>query len=569
MRAGSVGLGRTRLDLKLSDRDTAYDPTVLTPGAKAPRSPSTALKSRHAQLGEEFLGRTIGGRYLLKSIVGAGGFGAVFEGEDTRIKKKVAVKLLFSDMLRDHEVVIRFKLEAEAASQVGHANIIDITDFDFTDDSTAYMVMEFLEGEDLAHIIRRAETPDLARMVRICAQACRGLGAAHRKGIVHRDLKPGNIFVSQREGASEQVKVVDFGISRASELDGSEERLTKTGQILGTPYYMAPEQADGVREADGRADIYAMGVILYEACTGELPFMARTPIGLITKHATEVPRPPAERNPRIPELLNNAILKALEKNPEDRFADMVEMEQVLLHCLALLDPAAAAVEMAAFAPGTDSTRRPLSEEAIGVLATPPSILRRTSPQASPAPAWRRRLGWGLAALLVLGGGLAVLAYGSRSPSSRGGSGPGGGKGARTGLAVMGPDLRSSPGPGSMRRSAARAMGSAMSPVRSPAMSPAMSPVAPMLPAKVRITCDRMVPPDVWVYDRARKKLGSCKEGFHLPRGTREVRLRLYRMGWVEHWIRLVPDRDRKIGPHKLRKIGKGDGWKPPDHAMGW
>ena len=331
----------------MSNRDVAFDPTVATPGDGLGTSVRKSTKDRHHHLGEEFLGQVLGNRYELKRIVGAGGFGAVFEGEDQRIKKRVAVKLLFSDMLRDHEAVIRFKLEAEAASQVGHKHIIDITDFDFTEDGTAYMVMEFLEGEDLAHIIRGADTPDVARVVRLCLQACRGLGAAHRKGIVHRDLKPGNIFVARKEGETEQVKVVDFGISRASELDSdTDERLTKTGQILGTPYYMAPEQADGFREVDGRTDIYAMGIILFEAATGKLPFTARTPIGLLTKHASEAPQPPRELNDDVPPLLENTILKCLEKDPEDRFKDMVEVEQALLGCLAILDPTAAAVEMA-------------------------------------------------------------------------------------------------------------------------------------------------------------------------------------------------------------------------------
>lgn len=541
----------------LSDRNImAYDPTVMTPSV--PSEPvGKSIKARHERLGEEFVGQKLGGRYLLKTIVGAGGFGAVFEGEDTRIKKKVAVKLLFSDMLRDHEAVIRFKLEAEAASQVGHANIIDITDFDFTEDTTAYMVMEFLEGEDLAHLIRRAETPDLARMVRLCAQACRGLGAAHRKGIVHRDLKPGNIFVALREGAAEQVKVVDFGISRASELGSDDERLTKTGQILGTPYYMAPEQADGIREVDGRTDIYAMGIILFEACTGDLPFIARTPIGLITKHATEVPRPPSELNPEIPELLQNTILKALEKDPADRFVDMVAMEQALLHCLAVLDPTAAAVELAAFSPSTDTGQRSLSEEALIALTTPSSILRKTQPatiSVKQTP-WK----WIAAIVAVVVVGVVVVVA-----LQFGGPGRDGRRQARGNLA----DGNTQPDPKAMERPP---------PVRPRPMvemAPTVLPMAmrvppPRLSAKINVTCKRVVPGSVRVYDSKKQKIGSCKHGFDLPRGTQPVRVRLYQQGWVEKWIEVTPDGDRTIGPFKLRKLGMGGGWKPPDRAMGW
>ncbi len=518
----------------MSDRDTAFDPTVMTPSASS-EPVVKSIKARHERLGEEFVGQKLGGRYLLKAIVGAGGFGAVFEGEDTRIKKKVAVKLLFSDMLRDHEVVIRFKLEAEAASRVGHANIIDITDFDFTDDATAYMVMEFLEGEDLAHLIRRADTPDLARMVRLCAQACRGLGAAHRKGIVHRDLKPGNIFVSQREGAAEQVKVVDFGISRASDLDDTEERLTKTGQILGTPYYMAPEQADGMSEVDGRTDIYAMGIILYEACTGDLPFIARTPIGLITKHATQAPRPPAEVNGEIHELLQNTILKALEKDPQDRFADMVEMEQALLHCLAVLDPAAAAVEMAAFSPSTGGKDSSLSEEALIALTTPSSILRKTHP----VTVSERQTPWkwiavGVAALLV---GVVVVG----ALRSRGNETP--------------PPSQLAPGV------AGQTMEPAMEPAMEPVMEPVMEParvvmaagtqgtMARQAPSTIQVTCAHVLPASAKVYDARKKLLGSCKTGFTLARRDHPTKVRLYLPGWVEKWVSLTPDRYLSIGPH--------------------
>jgi len=536
----------------------AYDPTVMTPSA--PSQPAVkAIKARHERLGEEFVGQTLGGRYLLKAIVGAGGFGAVFEGEDTRIKKKVAVKLLFSDMLRDHEAVIRFKLEAEAASQVGHANIIDITDFDFTEDATAYMVMEFLDGEDLAHLIRMAETPDLARMMRLCAQACRGLGAAHRKGIVHRDLKPGNIFVSQRDGAADQVKVVDFGISRASDLDDENERLTKTGQILGTPYYMAPEQADGIREVDSRADIYAMGIILYEACTGDLPFKARTPIGLITKHASEMPRPPAELNGEIPDLLQNTILKALEKDPEDRFADMVEMEQALLHCLAVVDPAAAAVELAAFSAGSDSRDRSLSEEALVALTTPSSILRKTQPAtiSQRQTPWR----WIAAVVAVLVVGVVVVV----SLQSRG-EDPSRRQHVQRSVVAMStlPDMEAMerPPPVRPRRVVAPDVGTmGVMARRAP---------PPMLPAKVKVTCKRVVPATVKVYDRQKHLLGRCNSGFEVPRGDKPIKVRLYLQGWVQKWIEVTPDRDQSIGPIKLRKLGMSvTGMGLPDDAAKW
>lgn len=544
----------------MSDQDVAFDPTVATPGSDSRESVGATTKDRHERMAEDFVGQVLGERYELKRIVGAGGFGAVFEAEDRRIRKRVAVKLLFADLLRDREAVIRFKLEAEAASQVGHRHIINITDFDFTEDGVAYMVMEFLQGEDLAHIIRGAAQPDLARVVRLCLQACRGLGAAHRKGIVHRDLKPGNIFVAHEEGEPPQVKVVDFGISRASELDvDSDERLTKTGQILGTPYYMAPEQADGVREVDGRTDIYALGIILYEGATGRLPFTARTPIGLITKHASEAPRPPSEHNPRISSLLENTILKALEKDPVDRFQDMTEMEKALLGCLADLDPTAAAVELAQASGGTESQEQALSGDALIALTTPSSVLRHTAAQTA-APR-KRPVTWlaalGLVGLVAVGVTLWWLwGRDGGAPSAP----PGRASAAVTAMSNSGAAQededearrRAHPRRGAgddAQRRPGQAMGSS-----SPAGREGAARPAPRRPRRVTIRC-RTRPRDVRVTDAEDEvTYGVCPGRFQLPHGLEPLTLYLRHRGYIPQKVNVLPNRDRALPYRRLTPL---------------
>lgn len=549
----------------MNDRDVAFDPTVATPASELDVGPKTGVRYRHQSLAERFVGQLVGGRYKLKRIVGAGGFGAVFEGEDQRIKKRVAVKLLFADLLRDREAVTRFKLEAEAASRVGHRNIIDITDFDFTEDDVAYMVMEFLEGEDLAHIIRRGDAPDLAQIVRICLQATRGLGAAHRKGIVHRDLKPGNIFVPCAGGEREQAKVVDFGISRASELD-EDERLTKTGQILGTPYYMAPEQADGIREVDARADIYAMGIILFEGCTGKLPFMARTPIGLITKHASEPPPEPRSINPAIPALLENTILKCLEKNPADRFKDAAELEQALLYCLATLDPTLAAIEQAGASSTGRGQDRLLTDEALVALTTPSSVLRRS--MVTQATSRRRPLvlaAVGLGALLV---GILVTLWMLKRPGESQRPSP-----PAALLASMQPE---DPKAGSAGGLADDPMGGADA--ASPAPDPMVKPSSPGSNEEAGTPPPRPTPvvelrcrsqqKDVRVTDEEDSvTYGICPGKLLVPQGLRPVKLYYRKTGFIPRTEEVLPDRGKELRFISLTPIRQAPMVRLPDDPI--
>ena len=351
---------------------------------------------------DPFEGRLLVGRYRMLRRVGTGGFGAVYEAEDTKIHKRVAVKVLARDLVGDASMVSRFHKEAEAASKVGHENIIDITDFDRSSDGHYFLVMEFLDGVDLGAIIRNGEKISLSRVLGIMIQVCRGLNMAHEMGIVHRDLKPGNIFLTTRGSIADFVKLLDFGITKFTEIDDDGSRLTRTGQIIGTPMYMSPEQALGEEEIDHRADIYSLGVILYELVTGQPPFTAVNYLGIIAQHASDPPTPPSKVRPdlAIPSEVEAIILKALAKRPDDRYPSLVEMEEALVHSLAGVDPAIAV----GYNPG----------------GVPPSILtthtrlsqRRLSSGRS-MPLW---VIFSIAALVGLGG--ALVASFTRKPPTQ-------------------------------------------------------------------------------------------------------------------------------------------------------
>jgi len=268
-------------------------------------------------------GKVVAGRYRVVRQLGEGGMGTVYLAEHITIEKLVALKVLLHEYARRKELRDRFLQEARAAARINHENIVDITDFGKTPDGSVFFAMEYLEGKDLSEVIRKG--PLLwSRAKPIVLQICRALGAAHAKGIIHRDMKPENIHLIDREGRTDFAKLLDFGIAKMSEQ--GEKRLTRTGMIFGTPEYMSPEQAQG-NKPDHRVDIYAVGVIMYEMLTGEVPFKADTFMGILTKHIFENPIPPSQINPGagIPLDVEEIILKAMSKDPNDRFQSMTEM----------------------------------------------------------------------------------------------------------------------------------------------------------------------------------------------------------------------------------------------------
>ena len=283
--------------------------------------------SAQARAESELIGTTLSGRYLVTRKVGQGGMGAVYEATHTLIGKRVAVKVLLEKYAQREAIVARLKQEAQLASSVGNEHIIDITDFGTTEDGRTFVVMEFLEGESLAECLARETKLPEQRLLRIASQTSSALAAAHAKGIVHRDVKPENLFLLKRK-EQDFVKVVDFGISkslRASSEEEDQPRLTQTGMVLGTPLYMSPEQARGDDELDQRVDIYALGVILYEASTGRVPFIGNNYLSVISQVLNETPKPPRDLRPELSEEFESIVLRAMAKNPNERYASAQEM----------------------------------------------------------------------------------------------------------------------------------------------------------------------------------------------------------------------------------------------------
>jgi eukaryotic-like serine/threonine-protein kinase len=276
------------------------------------------------------LGLLLLGRYRIVRKLGEGGMGAVYEGTHELIGKRLAIKCLHTQYTSNKEVVERFHREAHAATAVGNEHIIEVSDVGAFDDGSPFIVMEFLEGIELGKLIETEGSLPIARLIKIATQLCSALSAAHARGIVHRDMKPENIYLIKRDGNPDFVKVLDFGISKMREqneaLGGG---LTKTGMALGTPYYMPPEQAQGVKDLDHRADIYAVGVILYQGLTGRLPFDAESYPALMVKILTEQPAPPGLFRRDIPQELEQVVMTAMAKDRARRFQTMDELAAAL------------------------------------------------------------------------------------------------------------------------------------------------------------------------------------------------------------------------------------------------
>ncbi|MEO8799294.1 MAG: serine/threonine-protein kinase, partial [Polyangiaceae bacterium] len=281
---------------------------------------------------DPLLGQVLGGTYRILRVVGEGGMGKVYEAQHLRIgHRKVAVKVLHPEYARDRDVVSRFQKEAESASSITHPNVIQVFDVDVTPDGRPYLVGEFLEGEELGDHLDRLGKIDIGTAVGIARQVCRALAAAHDRGVVHRDMKPENVFLTRSgshlrgEPDHHHIKVIDFGISKSGT---GETHLTRTGMIIGTPAYMAPEQARGDK-VDARADVYATGALLYTMLTGQRPFDSDDPTATLTLVLTQDPTRPRELEPNIPEGLELVVQRAMAKDASDRYQTMLDLEAAL------------------------------------------------------------------------------------------------------------------------------------------------------------------------------------------------------------------------------------------------
>ncbi len=289
------------------------------------------------------------GRYTIVRALGEGGMGAVYEAVHGDLEKRVAVKTLHRAVALDAVVRARFLQEPKAASRIRHPHIVDVSDVGIHGD-VPYLVMELLEGEDLRARFKREGALDVQALLSLMLPVLAALKAVHEEGVVHRDLKPENIFLARTRDRVVVPKVLDFGISKVSPDDNS-PGITGSSSMLGTPFYMAPEQATNARDVDARADLYALGVILYEGLTGAVPYSGHNLFTVLTAASRGDCAPPRSRRPSIPEGLEAAVLRAMSIVPSDRFTDAPTMARALL-------PFASSEARARWADAFDAERAP-------------------------------------------------------------------------------------------------------------------------------------------------------------------------------------------------------------------
>jgi tRNA A-37 threonylcarbamoyl transferase component Bud32 len=259
-------------------------------------------------------------KYRIGKPLGIGGMGAVFEGTHTLLDRRVAIKLLLPEFAADKEMAQRLMREARAAGATGHRNIVAVTDMGFTDDHSLFMVMEYVSGRTLKEVIDAEAPLDVARACLLMDQILAALEVVHKKGIIHRDLKPNNVITYIDDEGEETLKILDFGISKVTD-DLSLSNLTTIGKVMGTPKYMAPEQAVGQSDLDHRADIYACGAILYELLTGRPPLVAKNYNAMIAMLLQGEITPPQQVQRSVPAGLGEVVMRALARRPEERLPD--------------------------------------------------------------------------------------------------------------------------------------------------------------------------------------------------------------------------------------------------------
>ena len=353
-----------------------------------PAPPSADAGAGDGRGGDSLEGSVLDGRYHVERLLGEGGVGRVYLARHRFIDKPVALKVLRSGIAGSREALDRFLTEARAASTIGDAHIVEVSDFGELSDGSRYLVMEFLDGVSLAEVVRGGPLP-LPRLLWICRQIADGLSAAHRAGIVHRDLKPDNVMLVRRGAEPDFVKILDFGIAKVTAPEGAREPLTQAGAVFGTPHYMSPEQAAGTL-VDERADVYALGVMMYEMLSGRVPFDAEVVASVLSQHLYKAPTPLTQASSRadISPELERLVMKCLEKDPPKRFASMAELERALNALIVAAEaPASEARAAQPVQQGTPSRLRKGLVAVVGVLSVATlavGALRRT-PSATSVP----------------------------------------------------------------------------------------------------------------------------------------------------------------------------------------
>jgi eukaryotic-like serine/threonine-protein kinase len=347
------------------------------------------------------------GNYRIVGTIGEGGMGVVYRAEHVLIGRKVAIKRLLPQMVKDNELVERFFNEARAAAMINHPGLVEVFDFGHHADGSAYIVMELLEGESLTARIAREATLPVSTAIVIARQVASALHAAHEQGIVHRDLKPENIFlIADRDAPGGlRTKVLDFGIAKLAPREDQRSVKTKTGVVFGTPRYMAPEQCRNATNVDRRADIYALGCILYEMLVGDPPFDYNNWAELVSAHMNEAPARPSAREPRVTADVEEIVMRALGKQPADRFATMLEMAMDLE--AAWLRSSAADISAVMFTPPAGhAVLAPRTPKQISEVQASPT-LPVAAELSMPPPLRRRRAPLIVAGALVAAAGGAV------------------------------------------------------------------------------------------------------------------------------------------------------------------
>jgi len=348
----------------------------------------------------DLVGQVIADRYLVQRKLGEGGMGQVYLAEHVKMGRRCAIKLMTPGTMNDPEAISRFNREAANASRINHPNVCQIYDFGETADGLIYLAMEYIEGRSLTDLLEETRTLALPRAAAIIAQCGDALQAAHDLGIVHRDLKPDNIMVVTARG-KDAVKVVDFGIAKAMGVEGSAQKVTKTGFVVGTPEYMSPEQLAG-DPVDGRTDIYSLALVFYRAVTGRLPFEADTAQETMIKRLTDDPIPLTQARPdlRFPPGLQRVVDRALARSPEARYTSAAEFGQDILRVAGTAVVGAADPEA-----GTQVVPSGARAETVPETRVDPAIAaalrKKAELQQQAAPARRRLPVVPIAAALVL------------------------------------------------------------------------------------------------------------------------------------------------------------------------